>query len=300
MTTETLIIETQNLNFSFRKNEKFIENLNLKVPKGSIYGFLGANGAGKSTTIRLLTSLIKSKNSIKLFGNDLNKVTPNIYSKIGVLIEDASLYQHLNARENLSIVCNYQNITKDRIDEVLTIVGLDDTNKKIKHFSMGMKQRLGLAIALLPNPELLILDEPVNGLDPQGIREIRELLIELNKKNGTTIFLSSHILSEIEKTCTHVGIISNGKLKFQGKLSDLEMQKNATLIETSNSKETIRLIEQSGKIGTMVNDKFVAVNFDDKNEIPNVIEKLVNQNIQIFSVESKQETLEEWFLEITQ
>lgn len=299
MTTENLIIETQNLNFSFNKSTPFIENLNLKVPKGSIYGFLGANGAGKSTTIRLLTGLLKSKEKIKLFGDYIDNSVPQVYSKMGVLIEDAALYDHLTARENLTIICNYHQIAKDRIDEVLTIVNLDDSKKKIRQYSMGMKQRLGIAIALLPNSELLILDEPVNGLDPQGIREIRELIIHLNKRYGTTIFLSSHLLSEIEKTCTHVGIIKNGRLMFQGVITELDRHKKTTIVETSNVRKTLEIIEEQGKLGTVIDDAFISINFDDKNEIPGLVNLLVKNEVKVYSIESKKESLEEWFLELT-
>jgi lantibiotic transport system ATP-binding protein len=169
---EQLIIKTENLNFSYSKIKTDIENLNLEVPKGSIYGFLGPNGSGKTTTIRLLLGLLnKDSGNVQIFREPFIGNRIKSLSKIGALIEDPSLYGHLNAKENLKIASNYRsNIPRGRIDEVLEIVKLSHVkNKKVKAFSLGMKQRLGLAITLLSNPELLILDEPTNGLDPKGI-----------------------------------------------------------------------------------------------------------------------------------
>ncbi|MEJ7780010.1 MAG: ATP-binding cassette domain-containing protein [Daejeonella sp.] len=208
--SSNLIIETNKLSFKF-KDEFILNNLNLKIEKGSIYGFLGPNGAGKTTTIRLLLGLLPSKNNtIKLFTEDLSSMnSTKVFSKIGSLIEHPSLYEHLSAWDNLEITRRLRNIDKQRMNEVLEMVNLTNASKKlVKNYSLGMKQRLGLALALISKPELLILDEPINGLDPAGIIEIRELLLSLNKEQGITIFLSSHLLPEIEKLVTHLGILN--------------------------------------------------------------------------------------------
>ena len=249
-----LIVNTKNLNFSYTKTRKDIENLELKVPKGSIYGFLGPNGSGKSTTIRLLLGLLKKQSgTVALFGESFNSKTrlKSLY-KVGALIENPSLYEHLNAVDNLKIAANYrQNIPSERIDEVLEIVKLSHAKKKkVKAYSLGMKQRLGLAISLLSNPELIILDEPTNGLDPKGIIEMRALIKELNEKYGTTIFISSHLLSEIEKTCTHVGIIRDGKMLFQDTVKALKSSKGEKLmvdIEVDKFIEAMTVLEKAAK-----------------------------------------------------
>ena len=204
----TPIIQTRGLDFYF-KDFKALDQVNLNVPAGSIYGFLGPNGAGKTTTIRILLDLFHPKpGQVQVFGKDLGKNRVEILGKIGALIENPSIYKHLSGRQNLEVIRKMVGVPKSRIDEVLQIVRLvDNADKRAKNYSLGMCQRLGLAAALLTDPELLILDEPTNGLDPSGIIEMRELIIRLNKEHGKTIFLSSHILSEIEKLATDVAII---------------------------------------------------------------------------------------------
>lgn len=194
-------IETEQLSFQYSKNEMIINNIDLKVPQSSIYGFLGPNGAGKTTTLKLLLGLLKQNTgSIKIFEQPFENNRIEILKKIGSLIEAPSFYSHLTAIENLRILQRVFQCSKSRIYEVLDIVGLSSVSKKKTiNFSFGMKQRLGIAIALLHSPELLILDEPTNGLDPNGIIEIRELLIKLQKENNITILVSSHLLSEVEK-----------------------------------------------------------------------------------------------------
>jgi lantibiotic transport system ATP-binding protein len=223
-------IETRELSWSFETRKPILESLSLQVPQQSIYGFLGPNGAGKTTTIRLLSGMLIAENdSIFINGQSLKKNIPGIFQKIGFLIETPSLYLHLSGKENLSVITTLRNIPKKNIDHVLKIVGLEHAgNKKAGAYSLGMKQRLGIAMALLPEPELLLLDEPVNGLDPNGIVEIREMLIRLNKEEGKTIFLSSHLLNEMEKTCTHVGIINYGKLLYQGSMEDMKNSASAS------------------------------------------------------------------------
>ena len=301
-----LIVKTENLNFSYTKTRKDIEGLELKVPKGSIYGFLGPNGSGKSTTIRLILGLLKKQSGkVALFDENFDgKSRLKSLGKIGALIENPSLYDHLDAAENLKISANYrQNISPERIEEVLEIVKLTHAkDKKIKAYSLGMKQRLGLAISLLSNPELIILDEPTNGLDPKGIIEMRELIKDLNKKFGTTIFISSHLLSEIEKTCTHVGIISKGKMLFQDTVKALKQSKSKKMMvefEVDKFIDALTILESLGKENVSLTDEFIEIEVDDKSEITTTIDAFRAKKVAVFQVSIKN-NLEELFLSLTE
>ncbi len=201
-----------------------VNNLDMRVLKQRIYGFLGPNGAGKSTTLKLLLGLaVPTKGEIDIFGKRVNRKNRiEILREVGALIESPSYYGHLTAKENLKIFATLLDVPHSNIDKVLKIVRLDkQQSKKASKFSLGMKQRLGLAAALLSFPKLLILDEPTNGLDPAGIQEIRELIQSLPKEYGMTVIVSSHLLSEIDQMAEDVGIIANGKLMYQGKLNQL-------------------------------------------------------------------------------
>jgi ABC-2 type transport system ATP-binding protein len=211
------IIETRNLHFSYGRQE-VLKRIDLMVPENSIFGFLGANGAGKSTTIRMLLGLIgAAHDSVFLFGKDITTNKTLLLKQTGALIDYPSFYDHLSAHENLEVFTRMAGIDRGRISKVLTLVGLDNTpHKRARTYSAGMKQRLGLAIALINDPPLLILDEPANGLDPQGIIELRNLLQHLQRDHGKTIFLSSHILDELDKIATHIGVLHHGELRFQG------------------------------------------------------------------------------------
>ncbi|MDU7650713.1 MAG: lantibiotic protection ABC transporter ATP-binding protein [Anaerococcus vaginalis] len=209
---DKLILETKNLTKTFG-NQKAVDNISLRIKENSIYGLLGPNGAGKSTTLKMITGMIH-KTSGEIFFEG-HKWSRDDLSDIGALIEMPALYENLSARENLKVRTLLLGLPDSRIDEVLEIVSLKDTGKKkSSQFSLGMKQRLGIAIALLNNPKLLILDEPTNGLDPLGIQELRDLIRSFPEK-GITVILSSHILAEVEQTADHIGIINNGKLQYQ-------------------------------------------------------------------------------------
>ena len=209
---DKLILETKNLTKTFGK-QKAVDSISLKIKEDSIYGLLGPNGAGKSTTLKMITGMIH-KTSGEIFFEG-HKWSRDDLSDIGALIEMPALYENLSARENLKVRTLLLGLPDSRIDEVLEIVSLKDTGKKKSgQFSLGMKQRLGIAIALLNNPKLLILDEPTNGLDPLGIQELRDLIRSFPEK-GITVILSSHILAEVEQTADHIGIINNGKLQYQ-------------------------------------------------------------------------------------
>jgi len=297
-----LVIQTQGLDFSFNRSGKILDNVSLNVPQGSIYGFLGPNGAGKTTTLRLVLGLLRiQKGKIEIFGKNFLQHRIPVLKRIGSLIEQPSLYGHLTAKENLEIYRLIYQCNKSRIAEVLNIVGLENTgSKKAKQFSLGMKQRLSIAIALLHQPELLILDEPTNGLDPNGIIETRELIKKLNQEHNTTILVSSHILNEVERMATHVGIIHKGKMLFQGTLNELQQMKTRqTLLEvaTNDNAKAVDILglkympkQQNGKI---------ILPFTN-NEQSAVINRLLIQNgIDVYSLHPQQNDLEQLFIDIT-
>ncbi len=228
------IVKTKGLTKRYKDNT-VVSNLDMSVREGHIYGFLGPNGAGKSTTLKMLLDLVKpTTGEIDIFGKRLtSKTRTEILNNIGSLIESPSFYGHLTASENLRIQQMLLDVPSANIDEVLRIVRLDKQySKKVSAYSLGMKQRLGLAGALLSFPKLLILDEPTNGLDPAGIKEMRELICSLPKKYGMTVIVSSHLLSEIEQMADDIGIIGNGKIMYQGPLNLLhETDKSKSLEE---------------------------------------------------------------------
>jgi len=294
------IIEVNDLSYQYG-NFKVLDNINLLVNTNSIFGFLGPNGAGKTTTIKILLGLLSaSKNKVFLFNKDIRNNRIEILSKTGSLVESPSLYHHLTAYENLNILVTLLNLKKNKIEEVLETVGLRNVaNKKAGKFSTGMKQRLGIAKALLTDPELIILDEPTTGLDPSGIIEIRNLLKLLKNDFGKTIFLSSHQLSEVDKICTHVGIINHGKILFQGSMDTLS-QLNTTTLKIDVSNRTILkelLKKRKIKFSTNKNDHFLLPFSSDK-ETSKLIHDLVNDGIGIYSVEKTESTLEELFIKI--
>lgn len=254
---EQFIIETKGLTKEFKKFSA-VKDLNLRVPKGALYGFLGPNGAGKSTTIRMLLGLSKpTKGTIYLFNQDLRKHRLEILSRVGSLVEAPSYYEHLTAYENLEITRKILKLPKNEIDKALEIVRLSKwKNQKVKHFSLGMKQRLGIAQALMGNRELLILDEPTNGLDPAGVREIRELIISLPEMMKATVLISSHILKEIELIADHVGIIHQGKLLFQGTMEELkEKGKREIFIKANPLPQAAEYLKRKGYAVTVKKDK---------------------------------------------
>ncbi len=228
-----LLIETKSISY-LKKNKFILDNVNLEIEKGSIYGLLGLNGAGKTTLIKILLGLLFVEGThlkdtyIKLFDREFTQENRYfILSQIGVLIENAALYEHLTAYENLRIVQLMRNLPKSYINESLEIVGLkNEIHQKVKRFSLGMKQRLGIAIAIISKPQLLILDEPTNGLDPQGIIDLRNLILDLNKNSGITFLICSHLLPEIENLATHIGILHQGKLVFQDTLLNIHQKES--------------------------------------------------------------------------
>ncbi|MDJ1469881.1 ABC transporter ATP-binding protein [Xanthocytophaga flava] len=298
-----MIIQTQNLQFGFKKDQPIIKDLNLNVEKGSIYGFLGPNGAGKTTTMRLILGLLPNpENNIRIFGKTLSDNRLDIFSRIGSMIEIPSLYEHLTGWDNLEITRRIKGVSKKRIDETLELVKLTHAaHKKVKAYSLGMKQRIGLAVALLSEPELLILDEPTNGLDPNGMIETRELLIRLNKEAGTTIFLSSHLLSEVEKMATHVGIIHKGSMLFQGTIQELGTLKSRQAMlcfDTSNNLKALELLNPHFQV--TLNGNGLKTSFQDREQAAHINRLLVQNEIDVYQLAVMDNDLEKLFLQITE
>lgn len=294
------VIETKNLTKKY-KDKTVVNNINMKVEKGKIYGLLGKNGAGKTTTMRMLLNLAeKTSGEIMIFGNKANNQT---YHKIGSIIETPGFYENLTAEENLKIIAKIRgNYSKDNIREILSLVSLDDNNKKYGDFSLGMKQRLGIAAAIMHKPELLILDEPINGLDPIGIKQIRHLLKELSRKNGTTILISSHILSEIENIADLIGVMDNGRLIKELTKEKLNNQLNKNVIfEVSNLKKSERILDKiglhKGKDYTIKKPDTILLQ-TNLNLRDRINEIFVKNNIKVQRISLCEENLEDYFTRI--
>jgi ABC-type multidrug transport system ATPase subunit len=296
-------IETKNLTHKFSEEETVLNNINLQIPEGSIYGFLGPNGAGKTTTLRLILGLLKKQQgTISIFGESFEKNRIEILKKIGSMIESPSLYAHLTAVENLTILQKIYQCKKERIGEVLEIVGLSETRKKkAGQFSLGMKQRLSIAIALLHHPSLLILDEPTNGLDPNGILEIRELLKRINAEEKITVVISSHLLSEIEKMVTHLGIINKGSVLFQGTLEELHLKQTQTSFisfDTNNPAKAMEIMLANNLKATLVNGQIHIPNIE-KGTIAKLNSQLVNEKVAVYQISTVKNDLESIFIDLT-
>lgn len=295
-----VVLKTYNITKKYGE-QLAVDNVNMTIKKGDIYGFIGQNGAGKTTLIRLITGLIhKSGGEIELLGaneeNELNKAR----TMVGSLIESPSLYTNMTARENLEVSRLVRNIPgKKCIDEVLELVGLKDVEKKkVKNFSLGMRQRLGIANALMGNPKLLILDEPINGLDPMGIVEIRELLKKINKEKDMTILISSHILSELSELATTYGIISNGKLIEEITAKQLsEKCRQYIDLKVDDTDRAVILLERELGISDyeVLEDSNIKV-FSNLDNVGEVNSLLSRSGIIVESISVKGENLEEYFM----
>ena len=294
-------IETVDLNYRFGK-QLVVKNLAMKVPIGSIYGFLGPNGAGKTTTIKILLNLLKSPaDTVFIFGKEINSNRIACLKKMGALVEQPAIYGHLSGKENLVNRCILLGIKKSKAEEMLNLVGLSEAaNKKAGQYSLGMKQRLGIALAMVSDPELLLLDEPTNGLDPNGIIEIRNLMIELTTKHAKTILVSSHLLAEIERTATHVGIINKGEMLFQGTISDLHNLSKATIIIETNDTKKASEILINNNINLLHSEKnTLTVEFENKEKMGELNTILVNNGLTVYSISKANKDLENLFLDIT-
>ena len=295
-------IETINLTHKFSEQETALDHVNLQVTEGTIYGFLGPNGAGKTTTLKLILGLLKKqKGEIRVFGKLFEKNRIEILRRTGAMIESPSIYGHLTAIENLRILQKVYGVSPARIGEVLELVDLAQTGaKRTSQFSLGMKQRLSIAMALLHEPSLLILDEPTNGLDPKGILEIRELLSDLNENHGITVLISSHLLSEIEKLVTHVGIINRGRILFQGTLAELmnkRQQNSFTVFETSDEMKTLR-IAKSLQFKAQSLSGCVTIPVLENRQVARINQKLVESGIEVYRIGKIESDLEKIFFDV--
>lgn len=295
-----VVLKTYNITKKYG-DQMAVDNVNMTIKKGEIYGFIGQNGAGKTTLIRLITGLIhKSGGEIELLGANGENELNNARTMVGSLIETPSFYANMTAKENLEVSRLVRNIPgKKCIDEVLELVGLKDVEKKkVKNFSLGMRQRLGIANALMGNPKLLILDEPINGLDPMGIIEIRELLKKINKERDMTILISSHILSELSELATTYGIISKGKLIEEITAKQLaEKCRQYIDLKVDDAARAVTLLERELGINDyeVLEDSKIKVfsNLDNVGEVNSILSKA---GIIVESISVKGENLEEYFI----
>lgn len=280
-----------------------VENLDLTVCRGDIYGFLGPNGAGKSTTIRMMLSLIRpSSGSIKILGQSLAEHRASILRRVGAIVEKPDFYLYLTARRNLEILGRLSgaDVSRRSIEAALDHVGLGGrADSKVKTFSYGMKQRLGIAQALLHDPELVILDEPVNGLDPQGVREIRELILELAHGRGKTVFLSSHLLPEVEMIANRMAIIAGGKAVVEGTVKELLNEGMLKVsIETDAPDRAASILTQAGFLPAGDAAAHSVVFSMEKSGIPVAISLITGAGIAVYGIDSTR-SLEEYFIAIT-
>jgi len=284
------------------KDKHVLKGIDLTIKKGEIFGLLGPNGAGKSTFFKIILGLIEAdEGTVEVLGKDIKKNRIEILSKTGSSIEAPTFYDHLSGYENLLIASKLKNINdKEHIKELLNLFKLyEDRNRTFKKYSLGMKQRLGLAAAFMNNPELLILDEPTNGLDPQGVYEVKEFIKKAPSIFNSTIILSSHILSEVEQMADHIGIIHQGEIKYQGLLSSLQNKQSLNIVEftVNNTALTQKLLEQSNYIFHVNNNIFSVEYYDDKS-LNDIQHLLVSNQIFIQSFQTKKQNLEEAYLDI--
>ncbi len=295
------IVQTRGLCKQYGKVMR-VNRLDLQVPEGAIYGFLGPNGAGKSTTLKMILGLVRpTAGSISVFGKEVNGHNRlDMLRQVGSLIESPSYYGHLTGEENLKVVQTLRGVPEKDVYEVLEIVRLEgQRNKKVAHYSLGMKQRLGLAAALLGFPRLLILDEPTNGLDPAGIQEMRELICSLPARFGMTVLVSSHLLSEIDQMADHVGIIREGELVFQDTLETLHRHSRHNLaLRTGDNEGALKLLHQSRVPCAQEEDYILLPRLDDP-DAAKLIRYLIGHGVDVLRLEERQKSLEDIFLELT-
>lgn len=294
-----LVIQTKGLYKTYKKRAA-VQDLNLEIARGDIYGFLGPNGAGKTTTIRMLLGLIQpTRGTIHLFGKDLKKQKLEILRRTGSLVEYPSYYGHLTAVENLEAIRRITGGPKARIAEVLEIVSLTkEAKRQVRGYSLGMKQRLGIAAALLNDPELLILDEPTNGLDPSGIQEIRELIKNMPRQYGITVLVSSHLLSEVEQMAGKVGIIREGRLVYQDTIRNLTATASSGFSLSASEPETALMHAlELGCSGMLKNDRIELEPMNDA-KVALLVNRLVEHQHAVYRVEEKRRSLEDIFMQI--
>ncbi len=297
---ETNLIQTYGLSRRFGA-QLAVDELNLLVPAGGVYGFLGPNGAGKTTAIRMLLGLIRpTAGEVQMFGLPLNANRQSLMGRVGALVESPSLYPHLTGRENLEVTRRLIASPRNLVDVALKSMNLTkDADRRVREYSLGMRQRLGLALALLNKPDLLILDEPTNGLDPAGIHEMRALIRRMPEEFGVTVFLSSHLLSEVEQIASHIGIIHEGKLLFQGPLAELQNKQRIQLnVGVKQPAEAIDCLTKAGWEVHQV-DGMLSVSARTSDDAVAINSLLVEHRIDVFHLALAQASLEEIFLTLT-
>lgn len=293
------VLKCENLHKQIGKKE-ILKGISLEVYPGDILGFIGPNGAGKTTTIKLILGLQSiSSGTVQINGASIEKNFEKAISRVGAIVENPDLYMYLSGYDNLKLIANlYKNVDKNRIDEVVKLVGLENRIKdKVSKYSLGMRQRLGVAQAILHKPNLLILDEPTNGLDPEGIKSMRELLVTLAKEEDMAILISSHNLAELESFCNKVCIIKNGVVVETSNLEDVkkEVSEGCYIFEVDNLEQAKPLLGENMN----VIDHHKARVFIEKENVPDLVKQLVLQNIKIYSVTEDVLTLEDAFLKKT-
>lgn len=297
------IMETVGLRKSYKGNV-VVNDVNIHVPKGAIYGFVGPNGAGKSTVMKMILNLIQPEaGEVQLFGEKVTDQSYEVFKRVGSIIENPYFYEKMTARQNLELHCDYMGFpNKERIDEVLQMVDLQNVEgKQIRHYSLGMKQRLAIARAILAKPEFLILDEPINALDPEGIREMRNLFQRLNQEDETTIFISSHILSEVDLIADTIGIIQHGNLLAELPVEEIHKHQTEYIsLQVDDVAHAATLLEQMDITNFSVLDQeFIRIY--DSNISGKVLSKaLIESGVGLESLGRKQDTLEDYFFQLTE
>ena len=297
------IMETVGLRKSYKGNV-VVNDVNIHVPKGAIYGFVGPNGAGKSTVMKMILNLIQPEaGEAQLFGEKVTDQSYEVFKRVGSIIENPYFYEKMTARQNLELHCDYMGFpNKERIDEVLQMVDLQNVEgKQIRHYSLGMKQRLAIARAILAKPEFLILDEPINALDPEGIREMRNLFQRLNQEDETTIFISSHILSEVDLIADTIGIIQHGNLLAELPIEEIHKHQTEYIsLQVDDVAHAATLLEQMDITNFSVLDQeFIRIY--DSNISGKVLSKaLIESGVGLESLGRKQDTLEDYFFQLTE
>jgi ABC-2 type transport system ATP-binding protein len=295
-------IQFENISKQFGKGRAVfhaVKNLTLEVSPGQVYGFLGPNGAGKTTTIRMIMALIHpTRGNIRVYGQDVQK-HPGVLKKVGALVEGPAFYSYMSGRDNLQVIGRTANdYHPERIELLLKQVGLEQHAKnRIDTYSLGMRQRLGIAAALLGDPDLVILDEPTNGLDPAGIQEMRQFIRSLAKNEGKTVFVSSHLLNEVEQICDRVAIIHKGELIREGAVVELVSARAKLHIQASPVEKVIEVL--SGEWSTLVEDEKIVIDAR-RQDAPHIIRRLAENGVDVYEVSFERQSLEEYFMEVTQ
>ena len=292
-----VVLKCEHLHKNFGRKE-ILKDVSLKLEKGDILGFIGPNGAGKTTTIKLILGLQSiTSGTVNINGYDITNNFTKAIEKVGAIVENPDLYMYLTGYENLKLIANlYKGVGKERIDEVVKLVKLENRiNDKVSKYSLGMRQRLGIAQAILHKPNLLILDEPTNGLDPEGIKEIRELLKELAEKEKMAVLISSHNLLELETFCNKICIIKNGKVMETNKIEDVKnVAKSGYIFEIDNTE----MVDKMLKGVTVIDNTKFKIDIE-REEVPSIVKRLVENDIKIYSINEEKISLEDAFLKKT-